>query len=346
MSQSPWEDLLPDIGNDSIVCLGEEAHWVETYLEVKGEVIPLLHQEKDFNVVIFESGFIQSYMALRFNLRDGIRQQTTLYDLWQTPSTLELIRYMDSQKSSDKPIQQFGCDLKGPKSFLFAHYLKVLIGLSLNSAYANEVHELDSNFVEMRFRWEPEIGKANKGVYLTQEIFDDYLNEYQKLKKYLNDNKELWVEENKMTNLEFDFLLRCVDNRVYLLELMQLPTYQLKHQFRDSIMAENVSWLINEFIPNGKYIIWGADIHISKNAKWEQMGKEWESNLSLVEHLMKKMNQSIFSIGIKPIKSLDRKMRKTLRSKPDIFYLNNNDVLPITDEHDALIICKEIEKIE
>ena len=94
-------------------------------------------------------------------------------------------------------------------------------------------------------------------------------------------------------NLEdpgFHFLLRCLKNRLYLLELMQIPTYQQKHQFRDSIMAENINWLVNEYIPNQKYIIWGADIHVSKNVRWEALGKEWTNNKSMIEHMLVEQN--------------------------------------------------------
>ena len=105
-------------------------------------------------------------------------------------------------------------------------------------------------------------------------------------KKYhhylLKQKKNKIIENGELNDAEFEFLIRSLRNRIYLIELMQLPTYQEKHEFRDSIMAENISWIMKEFLPNQKFIIWGADIHISKNAKWEEYGNEWIGNKSMV----------------------------------------------------------------
>ncbi len=125
---------------------------------------------------------------------------------------------------------------------------------------------------------------------------------------------------------------------------MQLPTYQKKHQYRDSIMAENIIWIVDFFVPNHKYIIWAADIHISKNAKWENMGVEWEKNQSMIECLANKIDKNIFSIGVKPKKSISRNLRKKMKIKSKLYYLNLTK-LPLNmeskfkTEHEAIIIC-------
>ena len=95
-------------------------------------------------------------------------------------------------------------------------------------------------------------------------------------------------------------------------------------------------------------MLWGADIHLSKNAKWEANGAAWQSNRSLVEHLLGRTSKSIFSVGIKARKRLDKSLRKELGLKSSkVYWMNQHSLpegleMPFADEHDALIICGTI----
>ena len=70
----------------------------------------------------------------------------------------------------------------------------------------------------------------------------------------------------------------------------------------------------------------------------------------MIEILVEKKGLKLFSIGIKPMKSLKRKNRKKLNRKRNIDYLyldyNSSDITQFKDEHDALILCKKTEKIK
>lgn len=350
--ESQWNFLLNDIGNDSIVCLGEESHWVETYLELKKSIIETLHKEKEFDVIIFESGFVNSFVSYKEQLTGKIKLKETLYEIWQTVSTQKLIDYFDLSQNTEKPIIQLGCDIKGPISFKFSKYLQTLFNELEAEEYGEKLSNLDSGFVRLRYEWEPEIGKANRGVFLSADEFSANYEGYLMAYDSINTNREKIIQKKLLTEVEFEFLKRCIENRIHLLKLMQLPTYQQKHKYRDSIMAENVNWLIEEFLPNHKYIIWGADIHISKDAKWEDMGKEWGENESLIELLLKMQKREIFLVGIKPRSSIDRKIRRKLNIKSKKYYIDlrrvgisQNLKLKFRGEHEALIICTKIKKI-
>lgn len=158
-------------------------------------------------------------------------------------------------------------------------------------------------------------------------------------------------ENEQMTSIEIEYFKRCLLNRQYLLDLMQLPEYREKHHFRDEKMAENINWLIQVYAPKQKYILWGADIHLSKNAQWESLGAEWEANQSMVEQLINTYQYQLFSLGIKPLKTLEKPLKsKFKQSKAPYFYVDlqnkGGDFHSLSTEHDGLIICKKTKSIE
>lgn len=345
-----WDFLQHKIKDCNIVCLGEENHWIETYLEVKNGIIKNLNLNKNFDVLIFESGFINSFIANKERLISKERLKETMYELWQTKATNDLINYIDVSRNSTHSITQLGCDIKGPKSFRFSRFIsKSLKGI--NDSLSVEMSKMDSSFVELRFAWEPEIGKAFRGKYLADKTYEKFRNNYLRLIDSLANYEDKLKLEQNLEKIEFDYYVRCLNNRLYLLELMQLPTYQEKHKYRDEKMGENLKWLIEEYLPGKRYIIWGADIHISKDAKWEEMGKEWTSNKSMIEWLSLNVEEKIFSIGIKKLKALSKKNRKEIckSSSSKYYYLNKKSMKEMNiykDEHDGLILCRKTKSIK
>ena len=154
--QHAWAQIAQEIGHHDIICLGEESHWVETFLEVKLELIKHLHQKSGFKVLIFESGFVNSFMAYEEQLRGREHLEEALYTIWQTKSTLELFQYQTAEWSDGNFLWFWGCDLKGPKSYRFSRYLRQKLK-RLNAPYAEEMRKVDSSFVEVRMDWEPAI---------------------------------------------------------------------------------------------------------------------------------------------------------------------------------------------
>lgn len=344
-----WTFFLNEIEEKPIICLGEESHWIETYLEVKNSFIKALHQGLGYNVIIFESGFVNAFMTQIDRLTAKPRLQESLYTIWQTNSVLNLVRYIDRHRHE---MVSMGCDIKGPKSFRFSRFIKRSLQ-NINDDYSQKISEKDSLFVEERETWEPEIGEAFRGSYLKEEVYWEFKDSYMALLDTIDKYKVQIKAEQQLGDSDFDYFKRSILNRLYLLELMQIPTYQEKHQFRDEKMAENIRWIIQEYMPNKHYIIWAADIHISKNANWEALGEDWKNNRSMVEVLsITPEIGEIFSIGIKPQKRIPRQKRKKWFDKNSNYHFIDltRHILPgleaLSKEHEALILCKKTESIK
>ena len=114
-------------------------------------------------------------------------------------------------------------------------------------------------------------------------------------------------------------------------------------------MADNLAWLIKKYAPKRKYIIWAADMHISKVLNWESRKKKWES---MIECLSKQINQEIFSIAIKPTHILNKKIKKELFSdKAKYYYLTIKTVKKPSfqaykKQYDGIIFCRKIKSIK
>ena len=348
-TNTEWTFLKNKYANDSIICLGEESHWIETYLEVKNGMVKTLVQENDFNILIMETGFVNGF--INTVAYKELPLEEVVYDIWNTKAVDELItpNYLTSQDK--EPLMLLGCDIKGPSSYGFANFVAGCFK-EIDSVFCSDILRLEEDFVTIREMWEPEIGEAHRGVFLPEEVYLKYKNGYKEILKRLEQYKSQIIEEQPISPIEFEYLKRCILNRIYVLEIMQIPTYQQKHKYRDEKMGENLNWLIHEFVPNQKYIIWGADMHLSKDAKWEANGKEWAANKSMIEVLAELQDKKITSIGIKPMKSLPQSIRKKLKQTTADYYfidLNDNEYQELAylkAEHDAIVVCKKTKGIK
>lgn len=124
---SNYEDLnflKEQIGDKTIVCLGEEWHFTETFSQVKNRLVKYLHEEMGFNFVVFESAFQGAWLAEQQELVAKERLLETLPTIWRTESVLDLMKYMDASQSSAQPMLQYGIDLNGVYTERFKAALK------------------------------------------------------------------------------------------------------------------------------------------------------------------------------------------------------------------------------
>ncbi|MEO0463380.1 MAG: erythromycin esterase family protein [Pseudomonadota bacterium] len=105
--------LKDQIGDKTIVQLGESSHGTREFNHVKTRLIKFLHQEMEFDVVAFESGFFDGYFvdANRSSLSaDAMRQ--FIFAVWSTDEVFELFRYVKETQASDRPLRLAGFDVQ------------------------------------------------------------------------------------------------------------------------------------------------------------------------------------------------------------------------------------------
>ncbi|NND72569.1 MAG: erythromycin esterase family protein [Rhodothermales bacterium] len=97
-----------------IVLLGENGHGVAEFSELRSHVLIWLHEEHDFNVVAFESGFFECGHA--FNRLTEISARQLLYDCLRYPfqhaELLPLFEYVKESQLTDSPLVLAGVDIQ------------------------------------------------------------------------------------------------------------------------------------------------------------------------------------------------------------------------------------------
>ncbi|MEM8526161.1 MAG: erythromycin esterase family protein [Bacteroidota bacterium] len=322
--------LKKELEGKRIICLGEEWHFTETFSQVKNRIVKYLHQELGYNVIIFESSFQGALIAQTENLKDKERLFETVQTIWRTESVLDLMRYISKSTEESNPIQQYGIDLYGTYTNKFKLKLEEFLKLNYPSL-DKEILAIDS------------------------KIQEDYLTKHRGRKKFKSQITLKEIEQYKAlllrirnntdsSNYVFNrsLLIKAIENRILLGE--SLISNNLF--FREKVMSDNITWIVDQLRENDKIIIWAADIHISKSQKKTVA----DGDRSMIERLPASIKESVYSLSLIPIDSAPKKVKKELMNREERFFFyplsGNEGQIKREDEFDGIILCKDVESIQ
>jgi len=122
--------LQTSIGNASVV-LGEQDHGDAPTFLAKTRIIKFLHQQMDFDVLVFESDFYglsRSWELAKAGQADPNAYRHDVYPLWANCSECsELFRYIDSHIGTDQELTVAGADRKPDLRFSAEYLLEELM---------------------------------------------------------------------------------------------------------------------------------------------------------------------------------------------------------------------------
>ncbi len=329
-----FDSLKNTIGNKRIICLGESAHRVETFIRFKTELIKYLHDDLGYEVVAFESNL--------FNVTNGyynIQSDTgalkeSLYSIWRTASVLDLFRYVKKTKETKKPLILTGFDVKSGLSYSTSAWLKVII-MSGNSKYAESVFSTDTMLINRCARYEhnlkfiPETEGANYQAYYASLI--DSLETY----------KTGLLNQQVLTEIQFKIIRQCLQNRINLAKFLCSKDLWAANDIRDSIMAQNILWLVNDLYKDKKIVLWAHNAHISK--KTVEHGTFHTK--SSVEMFSEELKNQVETISLDFVKNAPKRYRVQIESMPGNAFLINHPGF-MNGAFEAVILFKETEAID
>jgi erythromycin esterase len=274
--------------NKQVVLLGESSHGIGEFYSLKSRIVKYLHEEMGYEVLFMESGLGDVYFQYRGI--DSVSAQElrnrTVYGNFQCKEMMPLFEYIKSTQPSSFPPDE--------KSLKYAGFD------SQNYSYSIDV------FRKIIDKYVPGSSK---------ELLADVL-------KYYEIPKYLWSGDSAPLFAYSDTIMRASDE---LLKILKEHEQDIQKDFgfdetgiailqrtavnyheavdlnwdvdnpmarRDSLMAENLFWMMENIYPNKKTIIWGHNLHIDKSSAKED-------NIKWMGHFVaKRFGKKAYHLGL------------------------------------------------
>ncbi|MBS1548299.1 erythromycin esterase family protein [Amniculibacterium sp. G2-70] len=250
-----FDTILKD---NRVLMLGENTHSDGATFKLKSRLIKYLHENLNYNVVLYEAAQYDTWiMNEEMNHHKiGIHSDSIgglgLFEFWWANREMKpLIEYYQKTKISENPIELGGFDFQFSGVTLSGRRAKLLKDfLEKNNININNFPIFSKNIKELEYF-----------------VFESYANKILK-ENYKN---ELLLEINKIEKIILK-LEKTPENIIYALYFNDLKNNFQKSwnykegsmssmHYRDSIMAKNLIYQIDDIYKNKKIIIWCANIH-------------------------------------------------------------------------------------
>ncbi|HCC92807.1 MAG TPA: hypothetical protein DEQ26_00510, partial [Flavobacteriaceae bacterium] len=271
MSEKNTQDLefLKTVLKDNrIVFLGESIHEDGKTFKAKARLIKYLHENLDYNVVLYEAGqydmWVTNEEMEKRTLgigKDSIAGLGMFNFWWENKETRPLNNYYLQSKKTKNPITLGGFDIQ---------YSGDLLTEILNKGYLRRI-KLLREFL------------ANQNISLYDYPFFnqniDNLTIFRQ-KKYIEatySKNEINQLLNELDSIKYRIskLPKTAETTIYARYLNDIKNdiqKNLKYksgtmksmQFRDSLMADNLIYQLDSLYPNHKVIVWSANVHAYK----------------------------------------------------------------------------------
>jgi erythromycin esterase-like protein len=277
------ETVLKD---NKILLLGEALHSDGTTFLAKTRLIKYLHEQLDYDVILWEAGLFNVwYMNEEFSQENQFDPSLAMYYFWyKTLETDELWKYFNQQQQTDT-LQLGGFDLQHSgainDSVLGDKIISFLQSKNVNPA--NFPH-----FNSIIYKFNHGVKKASK----RQEDFtpnDSITSDF---------NNIVEIIKPQLHHFEDSLFFR------YLTQMLSWTNYTWNYEigdprrfhFRDSIMADNLLWLVNQYYPDKKVIIWAANMHILYNNALYQQKTDEMNFVSMGEYIKNEFGDQAYAM--------------------------------------------------
>ena len=237
-----------------IVELGESGHGVAEFSQAKVRLIKFLHEQMGFDVMAFESGLFECYMANQLTGSGPQMMQSSIFGVWFTEDVKELFNYIKETQRTDRPLILAGFDTQTSSSAGTAQRPRFFHSVidAVDRDYAVEVFNVDTETIAGL--------RTGAGYAVANEA--RLIEFYEKLLKFLQDRR---------AELAAAF---PGDPRPLIAERTAFSVIQFVRQqavstdgprvtqIRDSGMAENYTFLARQLYPDRKIISWAHNFHI------------------------------------------------------------------------------------
>ncbi len=290
-NDTAFTDLQPlrkMIANARIVMLGEANHESGNIFDAKIRVLKFLHQEMDYDMIAFESGFYDLHKANE-DIKNGkgvkLALVKSIFNIWT--STKEFQPFVEFIESTKLPV--FGFDNQFSGEYIYQNLKD-----DINKITDGNVPE------ELLDTW----------ISVVEIMAEDYSfpkrHDYQNFRKdhlFITNSVKSFEDKKGKNNIQF--ILQLLDNIIFTakdyyynrVSEKSKEDWQAKDSnIRDSLMAENLIFLASKY-PKKKIVCWGATAHFA-NMIWELESKELKKFSPMGSYIKEKFGEEeVYILG-------------------------------------------------
>lgn len=277
---SAFKQLLK---NKRVVMLGEFSHGAKEINQFRKDFIKYLHEELGYELLLFESG-IGEGISIEYDRAELSPTQMVTAGVtgpWHTKDYVEIMDYIKTSPS----LHVAGFDVQRTGRSFGRWLQKALPAIT---SHPDKFAEVETLFGEMLRQFRNRKVKADQALEDKQAHLTHL---YQELTKLFEQNKTSLV--NEWGEKRTDLAMRTLDNRQayldYFMAFKRTNDYRARWAARDSFMAINTLWLVNELYPDKKVIINAHNFHIAKHN---------EKELTMGEILAEEFGEDLYAIGV------------------------------------------------
>lgn len=242
------------IGDRRVVQLGESAHGVKQFSQVKVRLIRYLHEALGFDVIALESSLFECWNGWRHadSLSAEGLMEHCIFGVWRSDETLALFEYIEETRESGRPLILAGFDTQPSSSATTERldfWTEVLT--PLDAERARSARSLDSTFVDIRRDPEALASRAEELVAAFTELAGWIEDREEAL-------RELHPDEPDMVGIA----RRLATSTVHVIRQHSLGAGPERTLARDEGMADNLLFLMDELYPERRIITWGHNVHL------------------------------------------------------------------------------------
>lgn len=323
------EFLKSEIGNKQIVLIGEQDHAAGASIDAKARICNYLIKELGFNVILFESGFYDVNRTIQFDkINDSDKFKNSLYFFWSKNRNIaKFLNGIGDMAKKDK-VQIEGFDPKFTSYIASKFYLSDLeqILKKINYSHPSKLEwETFKNLIQKAsLNFDKSLVKFNDGE---RELLNKVSSE---ICYALNSADETYWFNLVQNNTQMLIAYSKLKLKDF---IMVNDKSQELNSIRDSLMAENVKYLIKDKYIGQKIIVWTANYHIIQSPRTiSSTSNHFIKDKKIMGDIIAETyGDKIYSIGTISYKgeygiSFNKNKGKKLKPHPDNSiekYLNN-----------------------